>query len=266
MIANVLSIAGSDPSGGAGIQADLKSISANGAFAMAAITALTAQNTQGVTGIQLVPGDFVENQIKTVFDDVRVDGVKIGMIATAEIAQAVANALQPHKDVPIVLDPVMIAKGGAPLLADDAIETLRSALLPLAHVLTPNLPEAAHLLGLEPATTRDEMVSQGRALCALGSRAVLMKGGHLEQADSPDALVTADDVHWFEAARTQTKNTHGTGCTLSSALAAQIAQGQPLPEAVLAAKSYVAQAIAQADQLTVGSGHGPTHHFCKFYS
>ena len=148
MIANVLSIAGSDPSGGAGIQADLKSISANGAFAMAAITALTAQNTQGVTGIQLVPGDFVENQIRTVFDDVRVDGVKVGMIATAEIAQAVANALQPHKDVPIVLDPVMIAKGGAPLLADDAIETLRSALLPLAHVLTPNLPEAAHLLGL----------------------------------------------------------------------------------------------------------------------
>lgn len=265
MIANVLSIAGSDPSGGAGIQADLKSISANGAFAMAAITALTAQNTQGVTGIQLVPSDFVENQIKTVFDDVRVDGVKVGMIATTEIAQAVATALAPHKDVPVVLDPVMIAKGGAPLLADDAIETLRSALLPLAHVLTPNLPEAAHLLGLDPATTRDEMVSQGRALCALGPRAVLMKGGHLEQDDSPDALVTADVVHWFEAVRTPTKNTHGTGCTLSSALAAQIAQGHPLLEAVQAAKSYVAQAIAQADQLTVGSGHGPTHHFCKFY-
>lgn len=266
MIANVLSIAGSDPSGGAGIQADLKSISANGAFAMAAITALTAQNTQGVTGIELVPGDFVENQIKTVFDDVRVDGVKVGMIATAEIAQAVANALAPHKDVPIVLDPVMIAKGGAPLLADDAIETLRTALLPLAHVLTPNLPEAAHLLGLEPATTRDEMVAQGRALCALGPRAVLMKGGHLDQDDSPDALVTAEGVHWFEAVRTATKNTHGTGCTLSSALAAQIAQGHALPDAVQAAKSYVAQAIAQADQLTVGSGHGPTHHFCKFYS
>ena len=265
MIANVLSIAGSDPSGGAGIQADLKSISANGAFAMAAITALTAQNTQGVTGIQLVPSDFVENQIKTVFDDVRVDGVKVGMIATAEIAQAVATALAPHKDVPVVLDPVMIAKGGAPLLADDAIETLRSALLPLAHVLTPNLPEAAHLLGLDPATTRDEMVTQGRALCALGPRAVLMKGGHLEQDDSPDALVTADAVHWFEAVRTPTKNTHGTGCTLSSALAAQIAQGHPLLEAVQAAKSYVAPAIAQADQLTVGSGHGPTHHFCKFY-
>lgn len=266
MIANVLSIAGSDPSGGAGIQADLKSISANGAFGMAVITALTAQNTQGVHGVHLVPPDFVQAQIAAIFADIRVDAVKIGMIANAEIAQAVADALQDHADVPVVLDPVMIAKGGAPLLQDDAIDTLRSALLPLAQVITPNLPEAAHLLGSSPATTRDEMITQGRALCDMGVQAVLMKGGHLDGADSPDALITADETHWFDAPRTPTKNTHGTGCTLSSALAAQIGKGLALPQAVEAAKTYVAGAIAGADQLSVGTGHGPTHHFHNFYA
>ena len=260
MIPNVLSIAGSDPSGGAGIQADIKAISANGAFAMAAITALTAQNTQGVSGIHLVPPDFVRDQIAAVFADIRVDAVKIGMIANAGIAGAVADALS-GCDAPIVLDPVMIAKGGAPLLQDDAIAALRDRLLPLATVLTPNLPEAAHLLGVSAATDRDAMAAQGTALCARGPKAVLMKGGHLEGADSPDCLVTAETVHWIEGARTATKNTHGTGCTLSSALAAQIALGLELPQAVTAAKAYVAQAIAHADALDVGSGHGPTHHF-----
>lgn len=265
MIRNVLSIAGSDPSGGAGIQADIKSISANGAFAMAAITALTAQNTQGVEAVHLVPAAFVADQINAVFADIRVDAVKVGMIANAEIARVVADALRAHPDVPVVLDPVMIAKGGAPLLAEDAIATVRDELLPLAHVLTPNLPEAAHLLGVAPATTRDAMVAQGTALCALGPKAVLMKGGHLAGTNSPDVLIVDADAQWFEAPRTATKNTHGTGCTLSSALAAWIAKGVPLSDAVIAAKAYVAAAIADADQLSVGSGHGPTHHFANFY-
>jgi hydroxymethylpyrimidine/phosphomethylpyrimidine kinase len=266
MIRNVLSIAGSDPSGGAGIQADIKAISANGAYAMAALTALTVQNTQSVSGVHLIPPSFVADQIMAVFADIRVDAVKVGMIANTGTAQAVADVLRPHLDVPIILDPVMIAKGGAPLLADNAIATVREVLLPLASVLTPNLPEAAHLLGLQPATTRDEMVMQGRALCALGPKAVLMKGGHLKADDSPDVLIMDTGEYWFNALRVPTKNTHGTGCTLSAALAARIAQGHDLPDAVAAVKSYVATAIAQADQLSVGSGHGPTHHFANFYS
>lgn len=266
MIPNVLSIAGSDPSGGAGIQADIKAISANGAFAMAAITALTAQNTQGVTGIHLTPPDFVRAQIKAVFDDIQVDAVKIGMIANADIAKAVAAALSTRHAQPIVLDPVMIAKGGAPLLHPDAIAVLRDELLPLTTLLTPNLPEAANLLGATTATTRDEMAAQAIALCRLGPDAVLMKGGHLGGADSPDCLATAQGVTWFEGARTQTQNTHGTGCTLSSAVAAQLAKGLSIVEAVTAAKAYVAQAIAQADTLNVGSGQGPTHHFAALYA
>lgn len=261
MIANVLSIAGSDPSGGAGIQADIKAISANGCFAMAALTALTAQNTQGVTGIHLIPPAFVQNQIAAVFADIRVDALKVGMIATAEIASALADALADKGSAPVVLDPVMIAKGGAALLQPDAVEVLRQRLLPLAAVITPNLPEAAHLLGTTPATTREEMAAQGRALCSLGPKAVLMKGGHLDIPDSPDCLVTAAGITWFEGDRTRTVNTHGTGCTLSSALAAHLARGRPLPEAVAAAKTYVARAIAASDALSVGSGHGPTHHF-----
>jgi hydroxymethylpyrimidine/phosphomethylpyrimidine kinase len=266
LIPNVLSIAGSDPSGGAGIQADIKAISANGAFAMAAITALTAQNTQGVKAIHLVPPDFVKGQIAAIFEDIRVDAVKIGMIANAGIAAAVAQSLQAQTGIPIVLDPVMIAKGGEVLLQSDAVNTLRDALLPMATLLTPNLPEAAHLLGTKPAATRAEMAAQGRALCTLGPQAVLMKGGHLDGAESPDCLTTTDDVTWFEAVRTQTVNTHGTGCSLSSALAAQLAHGRTPTAATTAAKSYVANALAHADALSVGSGHGPTHHFAALYS
>ena len=266
MIPNVLSIAGSDPSGGAGIQADIKAISANGAYAMAVITALTAQNTRGVTGIHLVPHDFVSAQIDTVFADIRVDAVKIGMIANADIAAAVGQSLDGKKDIPIVLDPVMIAKGGAALLQADAVITLRDTLLPIATLLTPNLPEAAYLLGTDTATTRDQMVRQGTALCALGPKAVLMKGGHLDGPDSPDCLVVGQDVIWFEAPRTQTANTHGTGCTLSSALAAQLAMGKTISAATDSAKSYVANAIKNACDLTVGTGHGPTHHFASLYT
>ncbi len=260
MIPNVLSIAGSDPSGGAGIQADIKAISANGAFAMAAITALTAQNTQGVTAIHLVPANFVKGQIAAIFEDIRVDAVNIGMIANAGIAAAVAQSLQAQTGIPIVLDPVMIAKGGAALLQADAVNTLRDALLPMATLLTPNLPEAAYLLGTKPATTRAEMAAQGRALCALGPQAVLMKGGHLDGAESPDCLVTTDDVTWFEAARTQTVNTHGTGCNLSAAIAAGLAQGFALPDAVTRAHTYLQGAIAAADGSGVGHGHPSLTH------
>ena len=260
MIPNVLSIAGSDPSGGAGIQADLKAFAANGAYGMAALTALTAQNTQGVSGVELVQPDFVTAQIDAVFADVRVDAVKIGMIATGEIATAVARALAANT-APVVLDTVMIAKGGASLLAPDAIDALRSQLLPRATVITPNLPEAARLLDRAPATTRREMEAQAEALTALGAQAALVKGGHLDWDDSPDVLFAAGETHWFEAPRKPGKNTHGTGCTLSSALAAHLAAGLSLPEAVGAAKTYVAGAIARADALSVGTGHGPIHHF-----
>ena len=265
MIPNVLSIAGSDPSGGAGIQADIKAISANGAYAMAAITALTAQNTQGVSGVHLVPPSFVHDQIAAIFSDIRVDAVKIGMIANAEIARAVAKAMRPHAEVPVVLDPVMIAKGGATLLEEDAITTLRNALLPLAMVLTPNLPEAAHLLGTSVATTRDEMAKQAKALLAFGPKAILLKGGHLKASDSPDCLLTDAGIQWFDGPRIVTANTHGTGCTLSSALAAHLAKGRTIPDAVAAAKAYVTHAIADGDQLDVGNGHGPVHHFSHLY-
>ncbi len=265
MIHNVLSIAGSDPSGGAGVQADLKAIAANGVYGMAAITALTAQNTQGVTGIALVEPEFVKAQIAAVFADIRVDAVKIGMIADAAIAQAVAEALDGLRNIPIVLDPVMIAKGGAALLQPDAMDTLRRSVLPLATVVTPNLPEAAHLLGTAVATTRSDMERQARELTAFGPQAALVKGGHLSGDESPDVLWTEAKPHWFDAPRSPGKNTHGTGCTLSSALAAQLAQGRPVTQAASAAKSYVTGAIARADKLSVGSGHGPVHHFHNFW-
>jgi hydroxymethylpyrimidine/phosphomethylpyrimidine kinase len=265
MIPNVLSIAGSDPSGGAGIQADLKAISANRAYGMAAITALTAQNTQGVTGIELIPPAFVAAQITAVFADIRVDAVKIGMIANAEIAGAVAEALKGAGGAPIVLDPVMVAKGGARLLAEDAVAALRARLVPMAAVITPNLHEAADLLDEALATTRKDMERQAQALRALGARAVLLKGGHLEGDDSPDCLVTESGTTWIEGARVPTANTHGTGCTLSAALAAQLARGHGVEEAARQAKAYVARAIAGADQLTVGHGHGPTHHFAELW-
>ena len=264
-IPNILSIAGSDPSGGAGIQADLKAIAANRAYGMAALTALTAQNTQGVSGVHLVPPDFVRQQIEAVFDDVRVHAVKIGMIASGDIARALAAALAvalgARPEVPVVLDPVMVAKGGARLLDNDAVAALRAALLPRARVITPNLAEAAALLDAPPAADCAAMEAQARALLAEGPAAVLLKGGHLEGPDSPDLLATRDGLTWFEGRRHATANTHGTGCTLSAALAAQLGHGRPLKEAVAAAKTYVAGTIAGADALCVGHGHGPTHHF-----
>ncbi|MCA2406946.1 bifunctional hydroxymethylpyrimidine kinase/phosphomethylpyrimidine kinase (plasmid) [Rhizobium leguminosarum bv. viciae 248] len=261
MIRNVLSIAGSDPSGGAGIQADLKAFSARGVYGMAVLTALTAQNTQGVSGVHLVPPQFVADQINAVFADVRVDAIKIGMIANAGIADAVAGALTDHRDIPIVIDPVMIAKGGAALLAPEAVDVLTRRLLPLATLLTPNLPEAAALLHQAVATNRAEMAEQAERLLALGPAVVLVKGGHLDSDESPDVLATAAGLHWFEARRVPTKNTHGTGCTLSSALAAELAKGASAREAAAVAKDYLAGAVAASGSLTVGSGHGPVQHF-----
>lgn len=265
-IRNVLSIAGSDPSGGAGIQADLKAFSARGCYGMAALTALTAQNTQGFSAVVPLDPDFVAEQIRMVFADVRVDAIKIGMIANASIASAVAEALKPHRGIPVVLDPVMIAKGGAPLLDPAAVEALKSKLLPLATLLTPNLPEAAALLGEAEAYDRTVMEAQANRLAALGPKAVLVKGGHLPGAESPDVLVSEGEVRWFEAARFVTRNTHGTGCSLSSALAAELAKGRSLQDAVRQAKTWLAEAVVASGRLSVGSGHGPVHHFHALWS
>lgn len=260
MIANVLSVAGSDPSGGAGIQADLKAFAAQGVYGMAALTALTAQNTRGVSGVWMVPPEFVREQIAAVLADVRVDAVKIGMIGTAEVAVAVADALEGYRG-PVVLDPVMVAKGGARLLADDAVAAVRDRLVPLAHVVTPNLGEAAALTGAETARDREGIAAAARALIVLGAAAALVKGGHLDGSDSPDLLASGGGEVWLEGARVATRNSHGTGCTLSAALAARLGRGEDLETAARGAKAYVAGALAAADRLDVGSGHGPTHHF-----
>ncbi|MFP4239622.1 MAG: bifunctional hydroxymethylpyrimidine kinase/phosphomethylpyrimidine kinase [Rhodosalinus sp.] len=260
MIPNILSIAGSDPSGGAGIQADLKAISANGGYGMAVITALTAQNTQGVRAVTLVAPEMVVAQIGAIRDDIRIDAVKIGMLGSAAIIEAVAEALS-GLTAPVVLDPVMVAKGGDRLLAAEAVATLRDRLLPRASVITPNLPEAADLLDTDMATDRPEMEAQAQALLALGPQAVLLKGGHLAGGDSPDLVLSAAETQWIEGARHASRNTHGTGCTLSSALATQLGRGLPLNQATSRAKSYLAEAIARSGDLSVGSGHGPVHHF-----
>lgn len=255
-----LSIAGSDPSGGAGIQADLKSFAARGVYGMAVLTALTAQNTKGVAGVHLVPAEFVVQQIEVVRADVRIGAVKIGMIAAADIAEAVASALKGLTS-PIVLDPVMVAKGGQQLLSPETVAVLRESLVPHATVLTPNLPEAAALLGVETATSRADMEEQARALLDLGPQAVLLKGGHLPAGDSPDLLAQTDDLLWLSGPRHRTKNTHGTGCSLSASLAAELAAGATLSAAVSTAKDWLSGAIAAADSLDIGSGHGPVDHF-----
>ena len=262
MIPNILSIAGSDPSGGAGIQADIKAISANRGYAMAAITALTAQNTRGVSAVQMIEPAFVAQQIAALRADIRIDAVKIGMLGTADTVAAVFAALA-GLDVPVVLDPVMVAKGGDRLLRTDAVAALRAALAQ-ATVITPNLPEAADLLGRPEATSEAGLEDQARALLALGPKAVLLKGGHLPGDACPDLLATADGLTWLPGPRHATQSTHGTGCTLSSALATLLGHGLPPVPAATAAKAYVARAIAAAAALSVGRGHGPTHHFHAF--
>ncbi len=260
-----LTIAGSDSGGGAGIQADLKTFSALGAYGCSVITALTAQNTQGVRGIFGVDAGFVAAQIDAVFEDIAVDAVKIGMLGTRPIIEAVAQGLERWKPRWVVLDPVMVAKGGDRLLAEDAVAALRDRLLPLASLVTPNLPEAADLLGIAAPTDRRQMANVAARLQNLGPANVLLKGGHLHGEESPDLLLDGSEHHWLEAPRTPTRNTHGTGCTLSAAIAARLAHRVPLSQAVFEAKRYIQGAIAAADRLQVGHGHGPVHHFYELW-
>ncbi len=261
MIANALTIAGSDSGGGAGIQADLKTFSALGVYGASVLTALTAQNTREVRAIHDVPPEFIAAQIDAVLDDIRIDAIKIGMINRAEVIETVAAALERRQAKCVVVDPVMVAKSGARLLHADAVATLRRRLLPLATVITPNLPEAGVLLDEPSPTDESEMTAACKRLAELGPRFVLLKGGHLDTTQSVDVLYDGKRVVHLPAARVSTRNTHGTGCTLSSAIAAYLARGIEVPEAVARAKDYVTAALRAADTLTVGKGQGPVHHF-----
>lgn len=256
-----LTIAGSDSSGGAGIQADLKTFGALGVYGASVISALTAQNTRGVTAIHDVPADFVAAQIDAVYSDLDVRAFKIGMVSRPETIEAIAAGLDRWRARRVVVDPVMVATSGDLLLAPQAIELVRRLLVPRAFVLTPNLPEAAALLGVAIAEDEAAMERQARGLLALGAEAVLIKGGHGASAEAIDLLVSGRGVARLAAPRIATRNTHGTGCTLSAAIAAGLALGEDLETAARAAKAYVTGAIAAADRLGVGHGHGPLHHF-----
>ena len=256
MVAKALTIAGSDSGGGAGIQADLKAFSALGTFGASAITAITAQNTRAVTAIHAVPDEVVAAQINAVLSDIKIDAIKIGMLGTPSLIEAVAKALQGFEG-PVVLDPVMVAKSGDTLLADSAIDALKAHLLPLATVLTPNLPEASKLLDCKD----HPVLAQAYDLLALGPKAVLMKGGHANGETCTDYLCTRDRETAFSAPRVATRNTHGTGCSYSSAIAACLAKGQGLEDAVRAAHDWLHHAILRSGELNVGQGHGPVHHF-----
>lgn len=260
MVPIALTIAGSDSGGGAGIQADLKTFSAVGVYGASVITALTAQNTRTVSRIEAASPAMIAAQMAAVFDDLDVRAIKLGMLGGAGAIATVAEGLS-GRGLPVVLDPVMVAKSGDRLLPPEALTALRALVLPMATVLTPNLPEAADLLGCAPASTESEMAQQGQALRALGPQAVLMKGGHGTGETCVDLLITADGIVRLTAPRLATRNTHGTGCTLSAAIAAGLAQGKELPDAVTRAHRYLQGAIAAADGLGVGAGHGPVHHF-----
>jgi hydroxymethylpyrimidine/phosphomethylpyrimidine kinase len=272
-----LSVAGSDPSGGAGIQADLKTFSALGAYGTAVLTALTAQNTRGVTGVHAVPAAFVGEQLRTLLADVTVHATKLGMLGTADVVREVAGVLADRPAGPVVCDPVMVATSGDRLIDEDAVDAVRTVLLPVTDLLTPNVPEAAALLDAAPATTVEELAPQAEALLALGPGAVLLKGGHLGGAESVDVLVTATGGVEFRRPRVTTTSTHGTGCTLSSAIAARAARARlALPEErpgeptdwaplVAGARDYLQAALMAGEELSVGSGHGPVHHFTGWW-
>lgn len=256
-----LTIAGSDPSGGAGIQADLKTFSALGVYGTAVLTALTAQSTRGVTGTHAVPPDFVTAQLRTLLDDIRVDAVKIGMLANAGTVHAVAATVRAMPDVPVVLDPVMVATSGDRLLDEDAVTAVRE-LIPLTSLITPNVPESAVLLQTSPATDVDSLHDQARALLDAGAARVLLKGGHLDDRfEAVDVYADGQGTQVLRAPRVATHNTHGTGCTLSAAIAASKARGTAWSDAVREAKDYLARALAASDELDIGHGAGPVHHF-----
>jgi hydroxymethylpyrimidine/phosphomethylpyrimidine kinase len=260
-----LTIAGSDSSGGAGIQADLKTFAALGVYGASVITALTAQNTSGVSGIHVVPADFVTAQMDAVFSDLHIDAVKIGMVAQLATIDAIAAGLTRWSPKEIVLDPVMVATSGDRLLATEAVDALRTRLMPHASLVTPNLPEAAALLDEPVALSESAIESQGKRLLAMGCRAVLIKGGHGQGTESIDYLIDGNGIIALAAPRIATKNTHGTGCSLSSAIAAGLAKGDDMETAVRNAKAWVSAAIAAADRFEVGHGNGPIHHFHGFY-
>ncbi len=261
MTAKALTIAGSDSGGGAGIQADLKTFSALGVYGASVITALTAQNTRGVTAVHEVPADFVAAEIDAVFSDLAVGVVKIGMLSREPVIRAVREGLDRWRAEHVVLDPVMVATSGDLLIAPEAVEILRDVLLPRASLVTPNLHEAARLTGRPLAEDRAEIAAQAEALIRLGAQAVLIKGGHGAGAEAEDLLLGPMGAVRLAAPRHPTKNTHGTGCSLSSAIAAGLARGLDLVSAVSAAKDWLTAAIRAADDLEIGSGHGPVHHF-----
>ncbi len=256
-----LTIAGSDSGGGAGIQADLKAFSALGVYGASVVTALTAQNTLGVQSIHTIPPGFIEEQLSSVFSDLNPVVVKTGMLGDAAVVAVVAKFLAARKSLQLVVDPVMIAKSGNALLRADAVGILTRELLPLATVVTPNLPEAAAILNCAEPDTVDGMVAMAEQLKALGPQSILLKGGHLNGGRSPDVFFDGESLKVMDQVRLDTRNTHGTGCTLASAVAAFLARGEAPGEAVLLAKAYITEAIRAADQLDVGHGQGPVHHF-----
>lgn len=259
-----LSIAGFDGSGGAGIQADLKTFSALGCYGMTVLTSLPAQNTQGVRSHFEISPQCIQDQLEAILEDIGADAIKIGMLYTCEIIHVVANVLKKHLPLSIVLDPVMYAKSGDSLIKLEAVETLKKELFPLTSVLTPNIPEACHLIGL-PINSYKEMEMAGLKLITQGPQSIVVKGGHLfkEKAISRDCLIlaTTKDPHWLESPRVQTKNIHGTGCTFSSAITAFLAKGFNIPTSVAKAKEYLSTAITIGARYSIGKGHGPVHHF-----
>jgi len=266
MICNVLTIAGSDSGGGAGIQADIKTLSALGVYSATVVTAITAQNTRGVGGIHEIPVEIISEQIDFVLQDIEIHAVKIGMLGDDKVIAAVATALRKYRVKNIVLDPVMIAKSGARLINSQAVSFLSERLIPGATVLTPNLPEAATLLGIQPIYRENEMREVAGELLQLGPEWVLLKGGHLAGERCVDILANRSGVTTLESCRQQTKNTHGTGCTYSSAVAAHLARGDDVPRAVVKSHSFLQGAIAASDKLSVGGGYGPVHHFYAAWS
>jgi hydroxymethylpyrimidine/phosphomethylpyrimidine kinase len=267
----LLTIAGSDSGGGAGIQADLKTFSALGCYGMSVICALTAQNTRSVTGIYPVPPEFISLQIDAIMEDIGVDAVKIGMLHSPEVIISVTERLKHYRTPNIVVDPVMVSTGGDKLLQDDAVDALKTILFPIATVITPNLPEAAMLLGqpVENLIGVDglQLETACKNLSAFRAQAVLLKGGHAKSQQMLDLLYTAKNVRMtrFESARIDTRNTHGTGCTLSAAIAAHLAKGHPLDEAVRLAKTYINGALEAGANYQIGNAHGPVHHFHKYW-
>lgn len=257
-LGRVLIIAGSDSGGGAGIQADIKTVTILGGYAATAVTAVTVQNTEGVSEVQAVPETVVAGQIQAVLGDIGADVIKVGMLGGPSLIAAVADALDAAgADVPVVVDPVMVAKGGARLLPDNAVEALKARLISGAAIVTPNAPEAEVLTGVT-MTTPDDLAAAGAALLELGAKAALVKGGHIAGEEITDVLVTPDGVETFTDLRIPTRHTHGTGCTLASAIAAELARGQSLPDAIKRARAYVYVAIARAPGF--GRGHGPLDH------